>query len=81
MNRSGQKWVDDYNAHELAPLRQCFMDGAYLLFGHTFLEQHAQLGYRSDWADDQFRNRLEKILFYKAAGKMIHNNMQARSYF
>lgn len=73
--------VDDYNAHELAPLRQCFMDGACLLFGHTFLEQHGQLGYCSNWANDQFRNRHEKNLFYTTAGKIIKNHKQARSLF
>ena len=35
MNAYGQKLVDDFDAPELAPVRQAFLDGAYFIYGHT----------------------------------------------
>ncbi len=50
MNSFGQKLVDDFDAPELAPVRQAFLDGAYFIYGHTALQRALGLGYQSAWA-------------------------------
>jgi hypothetical protein len=47
MNSYGQKLVDDFDAPELAPVRQAFMDGADFIYGHTALQRLLGLGYLS----------------------------------
>src|SRR5688572_1386732 len=48
MNSYGQKLVDDFNAPELAPVRQAFLDGAYFIYGHTLAQRAWGRGYQSD---------------------------------
>lgn len=71
MNRPGQKWVDDFEATALVPLRQTFMTGAFFLYGHTMLARHAGIGVGSEWAREHLPRRREKNRFYAAAGKLI----------
>ena len=44
MNALGQKLVDDFDAPELVPVRQAFLDGAYFIYGHTPLAASAGTG-------------------------------------
>lgn len=69
MNAPGQKMVDDFNAPELAPVRQAFLDGAYFIYGHTVLQRAANLGYQSDWAQHHLPTRRERNKFYTHAGR------------
>ena len=70
MNSFGQRLVDDFNAQELAPVIQDFLDGAYFIYGHTLLERAIQKGYRSGWAVEQFPSRKERNEFYTKVGKI-----------
>ncbi len=68
MNAFGQKWVDDFAAPELAPVRQAFLDGAYFIYGHTLLQRHLGLGYQSPWAQAHWPTRRERNAFYTRVG-------------
>jgi len=68
MNSYGQKLVDDFDAPELAPLRQAFMDGAAFVYGHTMLQRALELGYKSEWACSHLPSRRERNEFYTQAG-------------
>ncbi len=71
MNAYGQKLVDDFDAPELAPVRQAFMDGAYFIYGHTVLQRIAGLGYQSDWAQTHLPSRRERNDFYTKVGAQV----------
>jgi len=68
MNAYGLKLVDDFDAPELAPVREAFLDGAYFIYGHTILKRYASLGYHSRWANQHFVTRKAKNEFYTAFG-------------
>jgi len=71
MNAYGQKLVDDFDAPELAPVRQVFMDGAYFIYGHTVLQRTVGLGYQSDWAQSHLPSRRERNAFYTKIGSQV----------
>jgi len=71
MNAPGQKWVDDFDAPELAPLRQAFLDGAYFVYGHTALQRACGLGYGSAWAAAHLPGRAERVAFYAQVGRLL----------
>jgi hypothetical protein len=71
MNAYGQKLVDDFDAPELAPVRQAFIDGAYFIYGHTTLQRTAALGYQSEWAKTHLPSRRERNQFYTTVGKQV----------
>jgi hypothetical protein len=71
MNSYGQKLVDDFDAPELAPLRDAFLDGAYFIYGHTLAQRHLGKGYQSDWAKSHFPTRRERNAFYARLGREV----------
>lgn len=71
MNAPGQKLVDDFDAHELAPVRQAFLDGADFVYGHTVLQRAVCLGYQSEWARMHLPTRRDRNAFYTQAGRLI----------
>ena len=71
MNSFGQKLVDDFDAPELAPVRQAFLDGAYFIYGHTMLQRALGLGYQSEWAAAYLPARRQRNEFYTKAGRLI----------
>jgi hypothetical protein len=71
MNSFGQKFVDDFDAPELAPVRQAFLDGAFFIYGHTVLQRHLRLGYQSEWAKTHLPGRRERNKFYTRAGQLV----------
>lgn len=71
MNAYGQKLVDDFDAPELAPVRQAFMDGAYFIYGHTVAQRALGLGYQSEWAKTHFPTRRERNAFYTNLGRQV----------
>jgi hypothetical protein len=71
MNAPGQKFVDDFDAPELAPVRDAFLRGAYFLYGHTILAKFCSMGYQSAWADAQLVTRKNKNDFYEKAGNLV----------
>jgi hypothetical protein len=68
MNSFGQKLVDDFDAPELQPVRQAFMDGAHFIYGHTTLQRACGLGYQSGWAKSHLPTRKERNAFYTKVG-------------
>lgn len=79
MNAFGQRWVDDFDAPELAPLRQDFLDGAYFIYGHTMLQRAAGLGYSSAWARAHLPSRRERNRFYRDAGLALPPGAPSRA--
>lgn len=71
MNAPGLKLVDDFDAPELAPVRQAFLDGAYFIYGHTMLQLAAGTGYQSEWARVHLPERRERNTFYTRIGRSI----------
>jgi hypothetical protein len=68
MNSFGQKLIDDFDAPELAPVRQAFIDGAYFIYGHTVMQRAAGMGYQSVWAQSCLPTRRERNQFYTQVG-------------
>jgi hypothetical protein len=71
MNSFGQKLVDDFDAPELAPVRQAFIDGAHFIYGHTVMQRALGLGYQSAWARSHLPSRRERSAFYTRAGYRV----------
>jgi hypothetical protein len=71
MNSFGQKFVDDFDAPALAPVRQAFLDGAYFIYGHTQLGRSLRLGYQSAWAQGYLPQRRDRNDFYTQVGKLL----------
>jgi hypothetical protein len=71
MNSPGKKVIDDFDAPELAPVREAFLDGAYFVYGHTVLERAAGLGYQSEWAEAYLPSRRERNAFYAEIGRRL----------
>jgi hypothetical protein len=71
MNAYGQKLVDDFDAPELAPVRDAFLDGAYFIYGHTVAQRTLGFGYQSEWVQNQFSTRRERNAFYTQLGRRV----------
>jgi hypothetical protein len=71
LNRSGLKLVDDFDAPELAPVRQAFLDGAMFIYGHTVAQRALGIGYQSAWAARHLPSRRERNAFYLALGRRV----------
>ncbi len=71
MNAYGQKLLDDFDAPELAPVRQAFLDGAYFIYGHTAAQQALGIGYQSEWAKTHLPTRRRRNEFYTKLGKLL----------
>ncbi len=71
MNAYGQKLVDDFDAPELAPLKDAFLDGAYFIYGHTVAQRALRRGYQSEWAGTHFLTRRERNDFYTRLGRQV----------
>ncbi len=79
MNAFGQRLVDDFDAAELAPVRQAFLDGAHFIYGHTVLQRTLGLGYQSEWAQTQLPSRRERNQFYTAMGYGVQPDEASRA--
>ena len=71
MNSFGQKYVDDFDAPELAPVRTAFLEGAHFVCGHTVLQRVLGLGYQSEWAQAHLPSRRERNQFYARIGHLV----------
>jgi hypothetical protein len=69
MNSFGQKRADEFDAPELAPVRDAFLDGAYAVYGHTAMQRALGLGYQSEWAQVHLPTRGERNRFYSQVGR------------
>lgn len=71
MNSYGQKLIDDFDAQELAPLRESFLTGADFIYGHTRMQRVLGLGYQSKWAESHLTTRRERNDFYAQVGHLV----------
>jgi hypothetical protein len=71
MNAPGNKLIDDFNAPELVPLRQAFLDGAHFIYGHTVMQRALGLGYGSEWAQTHLPARPDRNAFYTDVGERV----------
>lgn len=71
MNAYGQKFVDDFDAPELAPLVPAFLEGAHIVYAHTRLQANAGMGYLSDWSKKNFTSIREKNRFFANLGERL----------
>ncbi len=71
MNSPGQKLVDDFDAPELAPVKEIFMKGAFTVYGHTRMQRLWGLGARSAWGIQTFKDRQASNAFYARVGRLI----------
>ena len=71
MNKAGQPPVDDLDAVPLRPLREIFVQGANIIYGHTLLQRTLRLGYQSSWAVAHLPARRERNSFYEAVGRAV----------
>ena len=79
MNNYGQKFVDSFDAPELAPYAADFRDGATILYGHTVLQRACGKGYLSEWAKATFGgDRAKANAFYLEAGRRAFPPAAAR---
>jgi len=71
LNKYGQKTVDDFEAPELQPFVEVFLQGARVVYGHTLLARHADFGYFSRAASEAFgTDRGAKNRFYARIGAL-----------
>ena len=71
MNSFGQKTVDDFDAPELVPVRQNFLDGAHFINGHTVMERTLGMGYQTEWAQSHLPARRMRNEFYTQVGYAV----------
>ena len=71
MNSPGNKLMDDFDVPEIAPVRQDFLDGAYMIYGHTVMQRFSGMGYQSAWAQSAMSTRKERNDFYTKVGKAV----------
>ncbi len=69
MNAPGLKFVDSFDAPELAPVVDSFLRGAYILAGHTRSVLAGGHGYLSDWAAAEFKDVHAKNDHFYQIGK------------
>ncbi|MCL5279729.1 MAG: hypothetical protein M1376_07460 [Planctomycetes bacterium] len=71
MNSPGQKFVDDFNTAELAPLLPVFRKSAYIIYAHSVLQSRCGLGYTGVWADQHFGTAERKNAYFEEVGATL----------
>jgi len=71
INSYGQKIVDNFEAPELTPVKDAFIEGANFLYGHTRMEILFGLGFQSEWAKKYLPQRSMRNSFYVKMGKLV----------
>ncbi len=71
MNSPGQRFVDQFDTHELQPLVPVFQHGARILYAHTALQRAGGLGYLSAWAAQKLARREDRNAFYEELGRRL----------
>jgi len=69
MNAPGLKFVDDFEAPELAPVVQSFLRGADVMVGHTAAVLAGKEGYASQWARERFATPAQKNDYFARRGQ------------
>ena len=69
MNAPGLKFVDDFDAPDLAPVRDAFLRGADILVGHTAAVLAGEGGYVGGEARERFASVAEKNAYFAERGR------------
>lgn len=69
MNAPGLKFVDDFDAPELAPVIESFVRGAWIMIGHTVAAMNDGRGYLSPWAQAKFASVSDKNDYFEELGR------------
>jgi hypothetical protein len=77
MNIPGQRFVDDFNSKELAPLLGYFLKSAYVFYAHSVMQRYSGLGYMSDWANKCFKNRTARNDFFACLGEKLRPEQES----
>lgn len=78
MNAYGQPFVDNFDAPEMQPLADAFLEGAQILHAHTALQGLAGMGYLSEWARNRFDSAKAKNTFFRQLGEALPPEQQDR---
>ena len=78
MNSFGLKLIDSFDAPELAPVRQAFVDGAHFVYGHTVMQRALGLGYQSEWAQSHLPTRRQRNEFFTRVGYPLEPGQTGR---
>jgi len=71
LNSAAQPLVDDFDAPELKPHQQVFLEGARIIWGHSLLLRHGGFGYLSGQAEAAFgSDTVRKNEFFRQVGAM-----------
>lgn len=71
MNAYGQRFVDNFDAPEMAPLVEPAMDGASIMYGHTALQARCGMGYTGAWSSSRFASARERNDFFRTLGEQV----------
>jgi len=71
MNSPGNRFVDDFEAPELAPLKPVFLKGGRVAAAHTALQSAAGMGYLSEWASRHLPKLSDRLAFFDEAGHQL----------
>ncbi len=77
MNSPGQKFVDDFASTELAPLLPVFFKGACIVYAHSVMQRHCELGYTSAWARRHFPGAAERNGFFERLGRSMQPDQES----
>jgi len=69
MNAPGQRFVDDFEADELEPVREAFLRGADVMLGHSAAVLAGQPGYADPRTDERFPTTAEKNAHFARRGQ------------
>ncbi len=69
MNAPGLKFVDDFDAPELAPVVDSFIRGAWIMVGHTVAAHSEGRGYLSPWAQAKFDSLQDRNAHFEELGR------------
>ncbi len=69
LNAPGQRFVDDFEAPEMQPVREPMLRGADIMLGHSDAVLAGEPGYASPWAAEHFKTVAEKNDYFARRGE------------
>jgi hypothetical protein len=77
MNAPGLRFVDDFEAPAMAPVRGAMLRGADVMLGHSAAVLASEPGYASDWARAHFPDVCERNAHFGARGEAWRRKVTA----
>jgi len=79
MNAPELRFVDDFGAEAMGPVREAMLRGSDVLLGHSAAVLAGEPGYTSDWAKETFQTVAEKNDHFAGIGEAWRNQAAAKS--